>query len=105
MRHIKIKAAANPHDPTWGEYFESRWGKRMLTYVKGRAKLYRIWAQQGGRYCACFKPVTKDTPWHSRHTVKLGHGGTDAAANLEIYHLRCSRDVQFAYADDVPPGA
>ncbi|MDH1668068.1 group II intron reverse transcriptase/maturase, partial [Pseudomonas chengduensis] len=105
VRHIKIKAAANPHDPAWDEYFESRWGKRMLTSAKGRAKLYRIWVQQGGRCCVCFKPVTKDTPWHSRHIVKLGHGGTDAAANLEIYHLRCPRDVQFAYADDVQPGA
>jgi RNA-directed DNA polymerase len=101
VRHIKVKAAANPHDPEWDEYFESRWGKRMLTSVKGRAKLYRIWVQQGGRCCACFKPVTKDTPWHSRHIVKPGHGGTDAASNLEIYHLRCPRDVQFANVDDV----
>lgn len=91
--------------PAWDQYFESRWGKKMLTSVKGRAKLYRVWVQQGGRCCACFKPVTKDTPWHSRHIVKLGHGGTDAAANLEIYHLRCPRGVQFAYADDVQPGA
>jgi RNA-directed DNA polymerase len=76
----------------------ARWGMRMFTSVKGRAKLYRIWVQQGGR---CFKPVTKDTTRHSRHIVKLGHGGTDAAANLEIYHVRCPRDVQFANVDDV----
>ncbi|MFU5279481.1 group II intron maturase-specific domain-containing protein, partial [Pseudomonas aeruginosa] len=101
VRHIKIKAAANPHDPAWDEYFESRWGKRMLISPKGRAKLYRVWLQQGGRCCVCLKPVTKDTPWHSRHGVKLSHGGTDAAANLEIYHLRCPRDVQFANVDDV----
>ena len=61
MRHIKIKAAANPHDPAWDEYFESRWGKRMLVSAKGRAKLYRVWLKQGGRCCACLKPVTKDS--------------------------------------------
>jgi RNA-directed DNA polymerase len=77
----------------------------MLISPKGQAKLYRVWLQQGGRCCACLKPVTKDTPWHSRHVVKLSHGGTDAAANLEIYHLRCPRDVQFANVDDVQPSA
>lgn len=101
VRHIKIKAAANPHDPAWDEYFESRWGKRMLVSAKGRAKLYRVWLKQGGRCCACLKPVTKDTPWHSRHIVKLSHGGTDAIANLEIYHLYCPRSVQFANVNDV----
>ena len=101
VRHIKIKAAANPHDPAWDEYFESRWGKRMLVSAKGRAKLYRVWLKQGGRCCACLKPVTKDTPWHSRHIVKLSHGGTDAVANLEIYHLYCPRSVQFANVNDV----
>ena len=30
QRHIKIKADANPHDPKWARYFESRWGKKML---------------------------------------------------------------------------
>lgn len=26
---------------------------------------------------------------------------SDAVANLEIYHLRCPKDVQFANVDDV----
>jgi RNA-directed DNA polymerase len=28
-RHIKIKVDANPHDPQWAPYFDSRWGKKM----------------------------------------------------------------------------
>ena len=28
QRHVKIKADANPHDPKWAQYFESRWGKQ-----------------------------------------------------------------------------
>ena len=98
---MAVEYAANPHDLEWDEYFESRWDKRMLISPKGRAKLCRVWLQQGGRCCACLKLITKDTPGHSRHVVKLSHGGTDAAANLEIYHLRCPRDVQFANVDDV----
>lgn len=42
QRHIKIKADANPHDPQWERYFESRWGKKMLNSARGRAKLYRV---------------------------------------------------------------
>jgi len=101
VRHIKIKAAANPHDPNWDEYFEFRWGKKMLKSTKGRAKLYRVWRQQGGLCSVCHKSVTKDTPWHSRHIVKLADGGTDAAVNLEIYHLRCPRDQQYANVQEV----
>lgn len=74
VRHIKIKAAANPHDPNWDEYFEFRWGKKMLKSIQGRAKMYRVWRQQDGLCSVCHKPVTKDTPWHSRHIVKLAHG-------------------------------
>ena len=39
QRHVKIKAAANPHDPQWERYFESRWGKQMLNSARGRGKL------------------------------------------------------------------
>ena len=91
VRHIKIKAAANPHDANWHEYFESRWGKKMLRSQRGRAKLYRVWQQQGGLCSTCQKPVTKDTPWDVHHIVKRAHGGADTAINLQIHHLRCSR--------------
>lgn len=104
IRHIKIKAAANPHDPVWDEYFEFRWGKRMLKTARGRAKLYRIWRRQDGLCSVCHRPVTKDTPWHVRHVVKPAHGGSDATTNLEIYHLRCPRVQQYANVEEVSPG-
>ncbi|MHC8403375.1 hypothetical protein ACYZTX_29080 [Pseudomonas sp. MDT1-17] len=105
MRHIRIKAAANPHDPNWHKYFESHWGKKMLRSTRGRAKLYWIWRQQDGLCSTCHKPVTKDTPWDARHVVKRACGGTDAAVNLEIYHQRCPGDQQFANVKEVSPGA
>ena len=42
-RHVKIKADANPHDRQWEQYFEARWGKKMLYSVCGRRKFYRVW--------------------------------------------------------------
>ena len=96
QRHIKIKAAANPHDPQWDEYFETRWVKKMLKSGRGRAKLYRVWLRQDGLCPDCQKPVTKRTPWDVRHTVKRSDGGTDAASNLHMHHLNCRRIQQYA---------
>jgi len=89
QRHIKIKADANPHDPKWEQYFESRWGKKMLNSVRGRRKLYRVWLRQDGICSTCPEPITKSTPWSARHIVKKTEGGSDAASNLQLHHLNC----------------
>jgi RNA-directed DNA polymerase len=91
QRHIKIKADANPHDPQWEPYFESRWGKKMLKSPRGRAKLYRVWLRQDGMCSTCQEEITKDTPWDVRYIVKRTGGGTDAARNLRMHHLNCRR--------------
>jgi RNA-directed DNA polymerase len=91
VRHIKIKAGANPHDPQWEPYFESRWGKKMLNSARGRAKLYRVWLRQDGMCPTCQEPITKGIPWDVRHIVKRADGGTDAASNLKMHHLNCCR--------------
>lgn len=96
QRHIKIKADANPHDPQWEQYFESRWGKKMLNSSKGRGKLYRVWRRQDGMCCTCQKPITKNTPWDVRGIVKRTGGGSDAASNLQMHHLNCRRNQQRA---------
>jgi RNA-directed DNA polymerase len=89
QRHVKIKADANPHDPKWEQYFESRWGKKMLNSARGRGKLYRVWRRQEGMCATCQKPITKRTPWGVRHVVKRTEGGTDAASNLHMHHFNC----------------
>lgn len=94
--HIKIKADANPHDPQWEQYFESRWGKKMLNSSKGRGKLYRVWRRQDGMCSTCQKPITKNTPWDVRGIVKRTDGGSDAASNLQIHHLNCRKNQQHA---------
>ncbi|MDD5277936.1 MAG: group II intron reverse transcriptase/maturase [Methylovulum sp.] len=93
-RHIKIKANANPYDPQWAQYFESRWGKKMLNSSRGRGKLYRVWVRQDGRCPDCQQPITKSTAWDVRHRVKKAEGGTDAASNLLMHHRNCRRRHQ-----------
>lgn len=91
VRHIKIKADANPHDPQWEPYFESRWGKKMLRSSRGRRKLYWVWLRQDGLCSTCQEPITKNTLWDVRYIVKRTDGGTNAASNLRMHHLNCHR--------------
>lgn len=95
-RHIKIQANANPHDPQWVQYFESRWGKNMLRSAKGRRKLYRVWLRQDGLCSNCQQPITKSTPWVTRYMVPRAAGGSDAASNLHLHHLNCRRRSLYA---------
>ena len=95
-RHIKIQANANPHDPQWEQYFESRWGKKMLHSARGRRKLYRVWLRQDGLCSACKQPITKSTPWGTRHIVPRAEGGSDAVSNLHMHHLNRCRSSHYA---------
>ena len=88
-RHIKIQSHANPHDPKWEPYFETRWGQTMLHSSRGRAKLYRVWRRQEGMCSTCQEPITKSTPWAARHIVKRTEGGSNATSNLQLHHLNC----------------
>lgn len=92
QRHIKIKAGANPHDALWEQYFESRWGKKMLKSSRGRAKFHRVWLRQDGLCSTCQEPITKGTPWDVRYIVKRTEGGSEAASNLRMHHFNCRRN-------------
>lgn len=103
-RHIKIKAHANPHDPAWEPYFESRWGKKMLNSSRCRSKLYRVWRRQEGRCSTCQEPITKLTPWGVRHITKRTEGGSDAASNLHMHHIYCRSTFNTLEKTVVSPG-
>jgi RNA-directed DNA polymerase len=77
--------------PKWAQYFESRWGKKMLKSSRGQSKLYRVWLRQDRLCPACQKPITKLTPWDVQYYVKKVDGGTDAARNLYMHHLSCHK--------------
>ena len=89
QRHVKIKAGANPHDPQWEPYFETRWGKRMMNLPRGRAKLYRVWRRQDGLCPTCQEPIAIGTPWVTRFIVKRTDGGSVAAGNIQLHHPGC----------------
>jgi RNA-directed DNA polymerase len=93
-RHVKIKAQANPHDPEWDSYFESRWNGKVWGTAKSRSKLYRLWFKLEGICADCKETIIIDSRWAARHIVIPAEGGTDAMSNLEIHHLHCKQSVQ-----------
>ena len=95
-RHVKIKANANPHDPEWEPYFETRWCQKMRNSSRGMAKFYRVWQRQDGICPVCQEQITFGSPWAVSHIVKVGDGGSDAMSNLEIKHLKCNGNHQYA---------
>jgi RNA-directed DNA polymerase len=96
QRHVKIRANANPHDPKWEPYFATRWCQKKRNSARGMAKFYRVWQRQDGICPICQTPITFGSPWVVSHIVKVSDGGTEAMSNLEIKHLKCNGNHQYA---------
>jgi RNA-directed DNA polymerase len=52
-RHVKIKAAANPYDPSWETYFEERLALQMKDNQHGYGRLLKVWLNQNGLSPQC----------------------------------------------------
>jgi len=92
-RHIKVKAEANPYNPAWESYFETRLGVKMVGSLKGRRSLLYLWREQNGICPVCKQSITKLTGWHNHHIVWRSKGGPDDAANRVLLHPNCHRQV------------
>jgi len=69
-RYTKIKAAANPYDVTWKQYFEERKGVKMMMGQKGRKELLRLWNQQKGVCPVCNQNIDAQTPWVTHYSAQ-----------------------------------
>ncbi len=93
QRHIKIRAAANPYDPAWEPYFETRLDVAMEQNLAGRRTLRRLWQEQHGICPLCQQKITKVTGWHSHHIIWRTHGGSDKAENRVLLHPTCHQQL------------
>src|SRR5262249_13791722 len=48
-RHVKVRGAANPYDPSWELYFEERLTAQMANTLTGRGKARYLWLEQDGK--------------------------------------------------------
>lgn len=62
-RYTKIKREANPFDPEWKEYFETRETNKMLSNLKGRKTLLQLWEKQGRKCPVCGSAIDKESKW------------------------------------------
>jgi len=92
-RHIKIRAEANPYDPTWEPYFEKRLSFKMSDDLKRDNQLLHLWRRQQGRCPVCQQLITTQTGWHNHHIVWRVNGGADTLNNRVLLHPNCHRQV------------
>ena len=92
-RHVKIRGEANPYDPEWEDYFDTRLGVKMEATLRGRRKLHYLWKQQQGLCPNCNQKITELSGWHSHHLVRRSNGGSDSTANLILLHPNCHNQV------------
>lgn len=93
VRHIKIQAEANPHDPVWAEYFAARLSRRMKDALTGRRRLLRLWQWQDGHCPNCGEKITEATGWNLHHVVPRVAGGGNGTNNLVLLHPTCHRQL------------
>ena len=93
VRHVKVRAEANPYDPAWECYFEERLGVTMKQALARERRYGVLWNEQDGRCPVCHQPITPQTGWHLHHLVWRVRGGSDRADNQVLLHPNCHRQV------------
>nr|WP_297458058.1 group II intron reverse transcriptase/maturase [uncultured Halomonas sp.] len=100
-KHLKIRAVANPYDPSHEEYFEGRVKRWMIEQAK--SKINRIWRAQHGKCPICLEPITQQTEWDIHHKVWKSLGGGDEETNLVLLHGNCHRQLHARGCTNWPP--
>lgn len=93
IRHEKVKAEANPFDPTWESYFEHRLDVKMQENLRGKRFLLYLWKEQNGLCPVCQQKITKLTGWHNHHIIWRSKGGPDVAGNRVLLHPTCHMQI------------
>jgi RNA-directed DNA polymerase len=92
-RHVKIKGEANPFDPTWDKYFESRRSLIMKDALRGKGRLIHLWRRQQGKCLHCHEPITQETGWNHLRVLRTADGGWDKLSTPVLLHPNCRRQV------------
>ena len=93
VRHIKVRAAANPYDPKWEPYFGKRLQRKMEAKLQDNRSLLYLWRSQKGVCPVCGEKVTEDTRWENHHIQWRIYGGSDARGNRTLLHPFCHHQV------------
>ena len=92
-RHTKIKAEANPYDPSYETYFEQWLEYKWKNSEQGKRKTYTLWKRQQKRCPMCNQYITFETGWNVHHIQHQTKGGSDKLDNLVLLHPNCHRQL------------
>ena len=93
VRHVKVRAAANPYDPKWEPYFEKRLQRKMEAKLQGKGSLLYLWQSQNGVCPVCGERISEETGWENHHIEWRVHGGSDTMDNRVLLHPACHKQV------------
>ena len=93
VRHIKIKASANPYDPQWEHYFELRLDAKMGLDLRVTPAPLSLWRSQNGVCPVCQQTITHSTGWENHHIIWRVYGGSDQLENRVLLHPTCHKQV------------
>jgi RNA-directed DNA polymerase len=93
VRHVKVKAEANPFDLSWDQYYEDRKRALMVKRLEERVFLLKLWKQQDGVCPGCGQLIGAEDRWDVHHRHHRAEGGPTETENLEMRHPNCHRQV------------
>jgi RNA-directed DNA polymerase len=89
-RHVLVKGAASPDDPTLRGYWRAR-ERRKIEELPLR--LIGLAPSQRGRCSHCGASLFNGEALHRHHLHPKGEGGTDERSNLQLVHLYCHQQI------------
>jgi RNA-directed DNA polymerase len=93
--HKKVEGDLNPFLPEWEPKLEARATLKMISKLKERKRLLRLWLSQAGQCPVCDRSITMDEAFDAHHIHPKQLGGTDKLSNLVLLHPNCHRQVHF----------
>jgi RNA-directed DNA polymerase len=93
VRHVKVRAAANPYDPIWEPYFEKRLQRKMEAKLQDKRSLLYLWRSQNGVCLVCGERISEEAGWENHHVEWRVHGGSDTMDNRVLLHPTCHKQV------------
>lgn len=93
QRHVKVKGAASPDDPTLTNYWKDRQTTYGKTYWTKGSKYYEVAENQQWKCTLCGEHLFNGEELQTHHQIKVSDGGTDEIDNLAHLHKACHKQV------------
>lgn len=89
IRHIKVRGAASPFNPTLSQYWEQRNKQTILKRILRRGIQRQIAEKQYWRCSSCRCPLGNGEMLELHHRIPISKGGSDDPSNLVWLHRAC----------------